>query len=110
MGNERIDTARCHRVKVPSNRANDRITGLILGRNGRPSPRFARVDRCFPVLCGDIVGSTMGSTVDRDLQSGQEDSSRSMTLVREGRPQGYRRTREPASLDPLAVNSSHDGA
>jgi hypothetical protein len=58
-------------VKVPSHRANHRITGLILGRIGRSSPQFPRVDLCFPVLCGDIVGSTMGSTVDRDLQSGR---------------------------------------
>jgi hypothetical protein len=63
-----------YRVKVPGHRANDRITGLILGRSGRPFPRFPRVDLCFPVLCGDIVGSTMGSTVDHDLQSAREDS------------------------------------
>lgn len=60
-----------YRVKVPSHRANARITSLILGRSGRLFTRFPRVDLCFPVLSGDIMGSTMGSTVARDLQSGR---------------------------------------
>src|SRR5262249_9590281 len=60
-----------YRVKVPSHRSYARITGLILGRSGRPFPMFPRVGLGFPVLCGDIVGSTMGSTVDSDLQSGR---------------------------------------
>jgi hypothetical protein len=66
-----IPSSDLYRVKVTSHRANDLITGLILGRSGRAFPRFPRVDLCFPALCGDIVGSTMGSTVDRHLQSGR---------------------------------------
>ena len=61
-----------YRVEVPSHRANDRITGLILGRSGRRSPGIPRACPWFPALCGDTVGSTMGSTVDRDLQSRRE--------------------------------------
>jgi hypothetical protein len=92
---------------VPSHRANDRITGLILGRSGRPFPRFPRVDLCFPVLCGDIVGSTMGSTVDRDPQSGQGRFEPFDDLVGEGDRKAIAVRSEPASLDPLGVNPSH---
>src|SRR5215472_1936140 len=88
-----------YRVKVPSNRANDRITGLILGRNGRPFPSFPRVDLCFPVLCGDIVGSTMGSTVDRDLQSGR---GRSEPFDDPGRREATARL-SPYAVSPRAL-------
>jgi len=46
-----------------------RITALILGRSGRRFSGFPRVDLCCPALCGDTVGSAMGSIVDRDLRS-----------------------------------------
>jgi hypothetical protein len=67
LADSAIRAADLYRVKVPSNRANDRITGLILGRNGRLPPGFPALTAVSPVLCGDIVGST----VDRDLQSGR---------------------------------------
>src|SRR5215510_4411071 len=96
-------------VKVPSHRANDRITGLILGPSGRPFPRFPALTSVSPSPVGTLWGQPWGQPWTRDLQSGRGEFEPFDDLVGEGDRKAIAVRSEPASLDPLGVNSANGG-
>jgi hypothetical protein len=71
------------------------------------SPGFPALTSVSPSSMGTLWGQTWGQLWTAIYRADEEDSSRSMTLVGDRKAIAVRS--EPASLDPLGVNSLHDG-